>query len=86
MIYRVEILGKVPAGLTWNEVHATILQVLDEYSPRVQSVTKRRLTGNHVSVIAVYEAGSYSDALTMMRIAGRSVYNFSFDVIGPKSV
>lgn len=86
MIYRAEILGRVPMGLTWNEVHATILQVLTDESPRVESVTKRRLAKGHVSVIAVFEASSYPDALRMLNNAGRSVNSFSFDVIGPRSL
>lgn len=85
MIYRAEILGKVPAGLTWNDVYATILQVLTDET-KVIGISKCRVPKGQVSVIATIEATDSAAALRMFREAGRSVYNFSFDVIGPKSV
>lgn len=81
--YRVEILGAVPNGLTHNEVFATINSVIREDGRKVQSVTKRRLAGNHVSVQAIFEAESLDAATQVARYAQTSVFNFSADIIGP---
>lgn len=78
--YRVEYLGAVPNGLTHNEVFATIKSLLGE-RVKVQSVTKRRLAGNMVSVIAVFEARDSMQAQTEAVYAGRAVPNFSFDTM-----
>ena len=78
--YRVEILGKVPHGLTHNDVFATVNSVLRE-RVQVESVTKRRLAGNMVSVIAVFESESMTQAAQQARYAGHAVSGFSFDTI-----
>jgi hypothetical protein len=83
--YRVELLGKVPYGLTHNEVFATVNSVLRDYAP-VESVTKRRLAGNMVSIIAVFEATSTTSATSMAVYSGNAVTNWSFDTMVRKCV
>jgi hypothetical protein len=83
VLFKAEILGKVPNGLTHNDVHATILSVVNDESPRVQTVNKRRLSGNMVSVVCVFEAENMTEAMRIMRYAASSVTGFSADVVGP---
>lgn len=78
MRYRAEVLGKVPYGLTHNDVFASFDSVLRD-RVQVQSVTKRRLAGGTISLIAVFETETNGSAEVMY--AASSVYNFSFDVI-----
>lgn len=79
-LYRVEILGKVPNGLTHNEVFATVNSLV-RLKAFTQSVNKRRLAGNMVSIIAVFAADSSAEAGQIARYAGTSVTGFSFDTI-----
>lgn len=83
VLFKIEILGKVPNGLTHNDVHATILSVMNEKSSRVQTVNKRRLAGDMVSVVCVFEAENMTDAVGIGRYAMTSVTGFSADLIGP---
>ena len=85
-MYRAEILGKVPYGLTHNDVYATILQMVNEGADNVHSVVKRRLAGGLVSVVTVFESANSATATTVIRSAGTAVYQFSFDILGPKEV
>lgn len=85
--YRVEILGQVPNGLTHNDVFATVNSMLrDDYTERVESVTKRRLSGGFVSIVAVFEAADSTRAGVAARYAGQSVTGFSFDTMVRKCV
>lgn len=79
-MFKAEIIGKVPYGLTHNDVHATILSVANE-RVRPQSVVKRRLAGNHVSVIVAFESESRETARKEARYMASSVLGFSADVI-----
>ena len=80
MRFRAEILGRVPNGLTHNDVFATVNSVIREYHS-TESVSKRRLSGNMVSIIAVFEAMGSAEAKQAAVYAGNSVTNFSFDVM-----
>lgn len=82
-LYRAEIIGRVPYGLTHNEVFATINSVVREDERVVKSVTKHRLAGDHVSVQVIFEAEDLADAARVARYAQSSVFNFSADIIGP---
>jgi len=86
MLYRAEILGRVPKGLTHNDVYASILSMLNEDPMSVQSTSKRRLAGNMISVICVIDAADFGSARRIITGAASGVSNFSFDVIGPKEV
>lgn len=83
--YRAEILGQVPNGLTHNDVFATVNSMLRDRVP-VQSITKRRLAGNMVSVVVVIQAPSATSAVSEIVYAANSVFNFSYDVISPREV
>lgn len=76
-------LGKVPAGLTHNDVLATFGSVLAD-RVEVESVTKRRLKGGMISLVARFEDDNTFKAEADVRYAATSVYNFSFDLIGLK--
>lgn len=84
MRFRVEFLGRVPNGLTHNDVFATINSMLRD-SVQVESVSKRRLAGNMVSIVAVFEAPSATSAVAQANYVARSVTNFSYDLIWRKA-
>ena len=73
-------MGRIPYGLTYNEVFATIDSILRDRVP-VESVTKRKLSGNMVSIIAVYEAPSATSAVSEANYAAHAVTNFSYDLV-----
>lgn len=80
--YRAEILGRVPNGLTHNDVFATVNSVLRE-RVQVESVTKRRLAGGMVSIIAKF-SGEFSTAASAsaeVMYAATSVSGFAADVM-----
>lgn len=79
-VYRAEVLGHVPNGLTHNEVFASINSLLRD-RVKVESVTKRRLAGGMVSVIAKFEAKDSTTASAEVMYAARSLPGFSFDVM-----
>jgi len=83
--YRVEWLGRVPSGLTHNEVYATVNSMIRDYA-HVESVTKRRLAGNMVSIIAVFEATSATSAASQAVYCGNAVTGWSFDTMVRKCV
>jgi len=85
MRYRAEILGKVPYGLTHNDVFASINSMMRE-RPGTESVTKRRLAGNMVSIIVVFEDKDIHSAKRIMQYVSTSVNGFSADVIGPREI
>lgn len=85
MIYRAEILGKVPYGLTWNDVYASVISMVGEKTI-LESSSKRRLAGGMVSVIVTYNALNETEAKATVAYAARGVTNFSADIIGPKEV
>lgn len=83
--YRAEILGRIPNGLTANDVYASVWQIVSE-STTVESSSKRSLSGNHVSVIVTYQANNDNEAKAVISRASTGVYNFSADIIGPREV
>lgn len=84
--YRAEILGRVPNGLTHNDVFATVNMMLRGMGSPVHSVTKRRLAGNMISIVCVYDADTERNAAAKIMYAQFAVTNFSADIIGPKEV
>ena len=83
--YRVEILGRVPNGLSHNEVYATVNSLLRE-RVGVESVTKRRLSGGMVSIVAKIEADNATEAYRHGEYVGRAVTGFSFDTMVRKCI
>jgi len=84
-MFRAEILGTVPNGLTENDVFAIVGSAMRE-SHKVQSVTKRRLSGGMVSIVVVFEAYDSVLAGASLQYARNSVGGFSADIIGPREV
>lgn len=83
--YRVEVLGKVPYGLTHNDVFASFNSLMRDYA-NVKTLTKRRLKGDHVSLVVVFDAPSKTSAVSQVVYCANGVTNFSYDVIGPREV
>lgn len=80
--YRVEVLGRVPYGLTHNDVHASFLSMLQEHDTTA-TVVKRRLAGDMVSLIARFKSEDAFTAAKAARYAASGITGFSFDIIGP---
>lgn len=76
--YRAEVLGKIPYGLSHNDVFASFNMMIRE-RVRVQSVTKRRLAGNMISLIVAFETDE--DASAEIAYAASSVLGFSYDAM-----
>lgn len=85
-IFSGEILGRVPNGLTHNDVFATVKSMVEEYSGGIESISKRRLAGNMVSITVRFAAVNENQAKHILNLAYHSVFNFSADVIGPREV
>lgn len=79
--YRVEIMGRVPNGLTHNDVHASVQSIMAE-SATVESVVKRRLAGNMISLIVTFQAEGVVKARTVVNRGMTGVSGFSADSFG----
>lgn len=78
--HRLEVLGRVPNGLTHNDVFASFLSLMKEADSEAV-VTKRRLSGNIISLIVTFEAPSATSAVAQVNYAAHGITNFSYDLI-----
>lgn len=78
--YRAEVLGSVPRGLTHNEVFASFLSMMREVDSQAL-VTKRRLSGNMISLIVSFESEAANKASAQVAYAAHGVTGFAFDIM-----
>lgn len=83
--YRAEILGTVPNGLTHNDVYASALSLLNEEATNVL-VTKRRLSGNMISLIVTLDSDNVITARKTLSKVIYGISGFSADTFGFRQV
>jgi len=78
--YRAEVLGRVPYGLTHNDVYASFLSMMREHDSEAV-VTKRRLAGNTISLIVAFKSEDTESSSRAVNYAATGVTGFSFDLM-----
>lgn len=78
--YRAEVLGRVPHGLTHNDVYASFLSMVREADSEAV-VSKRRLAGDMVSLIVSFKAEGVIEARKTLHSATTGVTGFSADTV-----
>lgn len=77
--YRVEVLGRVPYGLTHNDVFASFNSLMRERN-KVQSCSGRSRK-DMVSLIVTFESEDKNSARFAAQYAASGVTGFSFDIV-----
>ena len=78
--FRAEVLGRVPNGLTHNDVFASFDSMMKEVDSQALT-TKRRLSGNMISLIVSFESKDVNTASVAVIDSARGISGFAFDVI-----
>lgn len=83
--YRAEVLGRVPHGLTHNDVFASFQSMMRETDSKAL-VTKRRLAGNMVSLIVTFDSKDIVSARVALHKAKMGITGFSADTISVRDM
>lgn len=84
-VYRAEVLGRVPHGLTHNDVFASFQSLMQESDAKAV-VTKRRLAGNFVSLIVTFDSKDIVSARVSLHKAKMGILGFSADTISVRDM
>jgi hypothetical protein len=78
--YRAEILGRVPNGLTANDVYASAISLISEVTI-LESSSKRRLAGDMVSIVVTFYGLNVIEARKTLNKVGTGILGFSCDTV-----